>query len=65
MGLAMIKQGTQVVIDLETKESPYRYHGEFISQDDEFIKIKGSVGGSTGHIIYIPKSRIKSITEYN
>lgn len=60
----MFEVGNNISIELETVTAPFRIHGTFQMQDDEFIKVRGTVGDDIGKAILVPKSRIKTVTVY-
>lgn len=59
--MSHFKTGMHLSIELESKEPPFRYHGTFMQEDDEYIQIRGTVGDSINRILIIPKTRIKCI----
>jgi hypothetical protein len=57
-----ISEGDSVVIYFMREDSaPYRLHGTFLSQDDEYVVIEGTVGEYIGRRYWIPKNQIKMI----
>lgn len=57
----MIRRGNMVAIEVEATEAPYRYHGEFKAQDEEYVKIKSTSGENIGKDVLVPKRVIKNI----
>lgn len=57
----MLRRGYHVAVYVEAKEPPYRHHGEFLSEDEENVRIKSTIGDNTGNEVLVPKSRITHI----
>jgi hypothetical protein len=58
----MLQAGQAVSINLkDTDQPPYRLHGTFVEQDEEYVKITGTVGDRIGKELVTPKSNIKFI----
>jgi hypothetical protein len=60
----MLRHGYQLSIKVDSPDDqgPWIYHGEYLREDETFIKIRGTVGDNIGKEILVPKSRIKDIT---
>lgn len=57
-----MKAGDNIVIDFNnTNTAPFRQHGVLRSEDDEWVRVEGTVGEDIGKTIMVPKSNIKRI----
>lgn len=56
-----MKTGDHISVELETVEAPFRQLGLFRSEDDEYIRLEGTVGNDIGKEILVPKHRVKRI----
>jgi hypothetical protein len=56
-----LRYNTPISIQYEKNGEEYSMHGIFKDMDDEFVRIKGTVGEQIGRMIMIPKNRIISI----
>lgn len=57
-----LRRNDQVCIYFKTEEAaPYKLHGKYLGEDDEQVRIEGTVGDMIGHDLFIPKSEIKLI----
>jgi hypothetical protein len=61
----MLQAGQHLVIYFRfvgaNDEPPYRLHGTFVEQDEEYVKVLGTVGDYIGHELVAPKTNIKFI----
>jgi hypothetical protein len=58
----MILLGDNVVVFfIEEAASPYRLHGKWLSEDDQYFTIEGTVGDYIGHELVIPRDGVKFI----
>jgi hypothetical protein len=60
-----LTHGDSVAIHFTTETAgPYVLHGSFVNQDEEYVRIEGTVGDTLGHEMFVPKSQIKFIERY-
>jgi hypothetical protein len=59
----IFRQNDNVSIELEGDSPPYRVHGTFIEEDENWVKVEGTVGDTLGKMVVVPKERIKVIVK--
>lgn len=55
-----LRRGDQITIYFNDLDAP-RAHGKYLNQDDEEIRIEGTVGDTIGHDLFIPIRNIRMI----
>jgi ribosome biogenesis SPOUT family RNA methylase Rps3 len=58
----VLNRGDTISIELQATEPPYRIHGKFVTENEDYVVIEGTVGDHIGRDIFVPRNRITLIT---